>query len=243
MAKGKWMSVAGGTPKWMTHMAKGEACVTELSEMRKEKLTSGLKSLRRKDKLSESVYSLVMALTEGVAEADLFNRIDSNSDGQITKAEMAAALKSLHVEVSMDQLDQVFKFFDLDGNGRIDSEEFCNTLQDTKEQMPSEFKDRFRNEGGDVHVAAVDEEDPLFGFAIGERAKSLVQLSNKSLSVDRYDEVSSYVKVVAPGRRKGTVIVQTETLTPTVFVMKPQQLSKVGKKHVKSPTRKCILSP
>jgi Ca2+-binding EF-hand superfamily protein len=64
------------------------------------------------------------ALGLGASEADaVFDAIDTNRDGAITRLEHTKLLKITHTNKDKSQVAKVFKMFDADGNGTISREE------------------------------------------------------------------------------------------------------------------------
>ena len=77
---------------------------------------------------------------------DAFAEFDKNSDGYITKDELAGVMRNFgHDIISAEELDEVMKIVDTDGNGVVDFKEFLemmdsNTLvQDADEEVKALF--------------------------------------------------------------------------------------------------------
>ena len=56
--------------------------------------------------------------------SQLYDKLDDNSDYQITKAELYKAYKEAGIAISNEELDKIIKSLDFDNNGYIDYEEF-----------------------------------------------------------------------------------------------------------------------
>eukprot|EP00930_Biecheleria_cincta_P018713 TRINITY_DN14482_c0_g2_i2.p1 TRINITY_DN14482_c0_g2~~TRINITY_DN14482_c0_g2_i2.p1 ORF type:complete len:1291 (+),score=276.31 TRINITY_DN14482_c0_g2_i2:62-3874(+) len=74
---------------------------------------------------------LALLLSRGRSRViDLFRLLDANSDGIVTKLELANALKELGVNASKDEVAGLFKQFDPDGNGGIEFTELRRAMHD-----------------------------------------------------------------------------------------------------------------
>ena len=60
---------------------------------------------------------------------DLFNLIDEDKDGKITRDELQNGLKLIHVNLSDEALDAIYAKLDKDGSGEIDASEFIRELK------------------------------------------------------------------------------------------------------------------
>ena len=61
---------------------------------------------------------------------DMFNRIDENRTGQISRKEFDNALLDMKLEASRSQLDDCMRLYDRDGDGTIDWSEFVTAVLD-----------------------------------------------------------------------------------------------------------------
>ncbi|GAB2281873.1 Probable calcium-binding protein cml16 [Dionaea muscipula] len=59
---------------------------------------------------------------------EIFNRFDMDSDGSLTKLELAALLRSLGLKPSGDQIHVMLAIMDLNGNGTIEFDELVNAI-------------------------------------------------------------------------------------------------------------------
>jgi Ca2+-binding EF-hand superfamily protein len=64
--------------------------------------------------------------------------MDTNGDGDIDEQEFKEGMKHLDVGLSPVQVEEMMSAFDLDGNGRLDVEEFIDALQAYKEAFKHE---------------------------------------------------------------------------------------------------------
>ena len=60
---------------------------------------------------------------------DLFNLIDEDKDGKITRDELQNGLKLIHVNLSDEALDAIYTKLDKNGSGEIDVTEFIRELK------------------------------------------------------------------------------------------------------------------
>ncbi len=60
---------------------------------------------------------------------ETFNAFDVDSDGVLSKEELKNGLLSLGVKLSTEEIEGVMAVLDTDGNGEIDSREFCHQFQ------------------------------------------------------------------------------------------------------------------
>eukprot|EP00050_Salpingoeca_kvevrii_P006680 m.290911 g.290911 ORF g.290911 m.290911 type:complete len:955 (+) comp12377_c0_seq1:116-2980(+) len=60
---------------------------------------------------------------------DLFNRFDSDSDGYMTRNDIFAGARALHLAVGPHEANALFTHLDLDRDGRIDFAEFCKAAK------------------------------------------------------------------------------------------------------------------
>ena len=58
----------------------------------------------------------------------MFADIDGDNSGTIDKGEMTKALKVLRVDVSSREIDDLFRRFDVDGDGRLGYNEYLSLL-------------------------------------------------------------------------------------------------------------------
>jgi Ca2+-binding EF-hand superfamily protein len=60
---------------------------------------------------------------------DAFRSFDIEKSGEITESKFLEGILSMNAQVSEDQIRAVFKAIDMDGNGRINFDEFCHMAQ------------------------------------------------------------------------------------------------------------------
>ena len=112
----------------------------------------------------------------------IFNKIDLNSDGKLSKEELNIAFKEAGIEMEKEELNKVIESIDFDGNGYIEYEEFIRiTLP--KEQL---FKERYLKTAFDMFdldkngTISLDEIKEILG---------LRKISNKNLIKELLKEI------------------------------------------------------
>jgi len=136
----------------------------------------------------------------------LFEKIDQNGDGELSKAEMQYALRKLGISLSPVELDAVLRAFDTDGNGTIDFEEFYTLMKVYEGRRPK--------------TPLVEQTKICQNFVMGDRVRTHVRLlppeKTKSLGdlVEHLDGT-----VVGPGTRDGTMLVKFDVLNQSYSVM------------------------
>jgi len=75
---------------------------------------------------------------------ELFNSFDSNHNNVITKGELTNALKKLGKKANKTRVDAIFTTLDIDGNGKIDFDEFVKYFreQDTEKEEEEVVEER-----------------------------------------------------------------------------------------------------
>jgi hypothetical protein len=68
---------------------------------------------------------------------DLFRALDKNEDGEVTKPELAEALRSLGVDASQEEVDELFHKLDPDGSGGIDFRELQRAMKAAAREEPT----------------------------------------------------------------------------------------------------------
>lgn len=88
-----------------------------------------MKTFRASQKLKQATYAYIVThlLTKNEKKplAKLFNDINTNHDGQISKDEMAKAFEFYFGNaIDNDEIDNMFKTIDVSGSGEIEFSEF-----------------------------------------------------------------------------------------------------------------------
>ena len=99
------------------------------SEIKGELNISKLKEYVKTNKLKKVVVSYIVTQTDESEIKDLiklFNKLDVNGDGELTKEEFVNGLK--HIGGSKKQFNEIFKNMDSDQNGTISYTEFISAL-------------------------------------------------------------------------------------------------------------------
>jgi hypothetical protein len=95
-------------------------------------LTVDEKAALRKASTSSLPELLSSLLHQSKARVmDLFRALDKNGDGQVTRAELAKALKDLGVQASKSAMDELFSHLDPDHSGGIEFRELQRALMAT----------------------------------------------------------------------------------------------------------------
>jgi hypothetical protein len=66
---------------------------------------------------------------------DLFNEIDRNSDGSVTRDELLAVFEKKHIRVEAEKMSELFKVLDVNGDGSIEIDEFMEQMRKAKLAM------------------------------------------------------------------------------------------------------------
>eukprot|EP00435_Cladocopium_sp_Y103_P048122 s385_g14.t1 len=201
-------------PKWLEHELMQEKFAQEEHEIWRRDVASRLLQIREKPRLklgenaegsagNEALNVLVYQLKrENLTEGQLFERIDSNQDGELSRSELQASLRKLGVSLSTSELDGILRIFDSDGSGSIDPWAFFEFSQVANHRYP------------------------LHSYQQGERVKLRLCMSNKALRFGEHDEVKSlHGTIVGPGPRKDTYLLKLEESDQNLLV-KPRHLSK-----------------
>ena len=65
----------------------------------------------------------------------MFEKIDVNFDGKLTKQEVIEGFKMLEVENYEEEADAIFKIADFDDNGTIEFSEWCTATMDKRKML------------------------------------------------------------------------------------------------------------
>eukprot|EP00440_Ansanella_granifera_P014397 gb/GFBE01015646.1/.p1 GENE.gb/GFBE01015646.1/~~gb/GFBE01015646.1/.p1 ORF type:complete len:324 (+),score=76.76 gb/GFBE01015646.1/:1-972(+) len=196
-----------------------ETLAARALQERYELLNQRLHELKSKDGLQRALHGLIKQIqATGMSEIELFNLIDQDGNGELTRGELSAALRKMKISLLPSELDGILRAIDLDGDGTIDFSEFYYLLQ--KEGL---------NEGEGMQA-----DDPrLMGFRLGDRVVIKVKLwtdeerAHRSSFDYMHTEIDAGV-VMGPGVKPGTLLVKYER-TGESFNMKPNQISKNSK--------------
>eukprot|EP00930_Biecheleria_cincta_P084593 TRINITY_DN74041_c0_g1_i1.p1 TRINITY_DN74041_c0_g1~~TRINITY_DN74041_c0_g1_i1.p1 ORF type:complete len:224 (+),score=46.68 TRINITY_DN74041_c0_g1_i1:63-734(+) len=206
------------SPTWLRKSMQLDAAAEQMNDAWFAQVDDRLATLWQKPKLKEALDCLVNEISaNSLTEIELFEQIDANGDGELSKGELSTSLRKLGVTVTTTEMDAIIRVFDTDGNGTIDFSEFYYLLK--------KHKSPFATDGEEVEG---ERYDPLHGFGINEKLKCLVQISNQQLGVDPYEKVSPFVKVIGPGRRRGIILVQFDTKARACFGVRADQLARPG---------------
>jgi Ca2+-binding EF-hand superfamily protein len=79
----------------------------------------------------ENVISSVLEIDQRLMNKyftlrDAFRAFDQDKTGEITESKFLEGVIQMNTQISEDQIREVFKSIDLDGNGRITFDEFCH---------------------------------------------------------------------------------------------------------------------
>jgi calcium-dependent protein kinase len=90
--------------------------------------------------VDEAMRRLALALGgEGRgAMSELLLVLDVNGDGRLSRSELRNGLEALGMRIRGEALDMLMAKFDHDGNGLIDSDEFCTTLESVNSRWRSQ---------------------------------------------------------------------------------------------------------
>ncbi|XP_020912619.1 calmodulin, flagellar, partial [Exaiptasia diaphana] len=73
--------------------------------------------------------------TEIAAYKEAFSVFDKNDDGTVTVSELDTVMRTVGVNPSEEQLQEMINDADLDGNGCVDFTEFLHMMSKTKSDM------------------------------------------------------------------------------------------------------------
>ncbi|KAJ5046396.1 uncharacterized protein L3040_003640 [Drepanopeziza brunnea f. sp. 'multigermtubi'] len=93
--------------------------------------------------LHEPVVSGEPSTNEVAALKEAFALFDSDNDGVITKEEMSAVMKSLGLNPTMSEIEDMINEVDLDQTGTVDLEEFIKMM--SIKSKPSNVEDEMRS--------------------------------------------------------------------------------------------------
>mmetsp|Transcript_22668 Transcript_22668/g.41009 ORF Transcript_22668/g.41009 Transcript_22668/m.41009 type:complete len:365 (+) Transcript_22668:49-1143(+) len=190
-------------------------------EVEPDILALKLKEIKSKAPLEKALDTIVRVLrSEGLCEWDMFQRIDADGSGELSRVELRSALRRMGCEISATELDAVLRVFDKDGSGSIDFMEFYTVIKEHEDSLPEVVENR----GKKVDTS-------LMGFEIGARVKSTVQIWAKDSADRRYETPGPEVGTVIGAGVRGTVKVKFDR-GDQIYDMKPEQIVLQGAKTV-----------
>ncbi len=123
---------------------------------------------------------------------EIFNLVDKDGGGSITKVELSELMDTLGIDASPEEIDLMISEIDQDGNGDIDFEEFVTVMSRkvnatyTSDQVKQSFK---VFEGGSPH-----------GFVKAEALiRALSTYGTEKLSEDQARDLVSQLEVDSNG--------------------------------------------
>jgi calmodulin len=93
--------------------------------------------------------------------ADTFDLLDVDKDGRLSRAEIAALLRTIKVEPTRIELDFIFNEMDRDKSGKINKEEFVNYMRSppihriTIKELEEQFRQFDRDGDGAITLGMV----------------------------------------------------------------------------------------
>jgi len=167
-------------------------------------LLNNLKNYKRESVLQETALAYLVhnfpQIPDVVNAYKLFNQIDINDDGKISKDELYNALKDrLNIKDLKKEIDIIFRNLDMDGNGYIEYEEFIRAAVNKEffvsdEVIEFAFKFFDKDNSGDI---TYDEIKEVFKDSMIKKSKEDISLKKIINEVDKNgDGVISYEEFV-----------------------------------------------
>ena len=167
-------------------------------------LLNNLKNYKRESVLQETALAYLVhnfpQIPDVVNAYKLFNQIDINDDGKISKDELYNELKDrLNIKDLKKEIDIIFRNLDMDGNGYIEYEEFIRAAVNKEffvsdEVIEFAFKFFDKDNSGDI---TYDEIKEVFKDSMIKKSKEDISLKKIINEVDKNgDGVISYEEFV-----------------------------------------------
>eukprot|EP00440_Ansanella_granifera_P077012 gb/GFBE01083574.1/.p1 GENE.gb/GFBE01083574.1/~~gb/GFBE01083574.1/.p1 ORF type:complete len:336 (+),score=76.27 gb/GFBE01083574.1/:1-1008(+) len=189
----------------------------QAEEEEEQKAAKKFGELRNKLPLRNALHSLVRQLkAEGLSEYELFQKMDKDGSGDLSKTELQLALRRFGCQLLPMELDAVLRAFDKDGNGQIDFGEFYAILKEFESDLP------------EAKVPPPSSDPRMHGFEAGDRVKSLVRIWSADLADREIDGVQSDEgMVLGAGDAPNTILVKWDR-SGLQLNMKPSTIAKKG---------------
>eukprot|EP00933_Yihiella_yeosuensis_P053369 TRINITY_DN51603_c0_g1_i1.p1 TRINITY_DN51603_c0_g1~~TRINITY_DN51603_c0_g1_i1.p1 ORF type:complete len:289 (+),score=41.21 TRINITY_DN51603_c0_g1_i1:84-950(+) len=173
----------------------------ENNNIRDGKKKVRLDNLMKKEPLKKALHSMIRHIqARNLSEVELFNEIDDNGDGVLSRGEMQAGLRKIGCNLAASELDAVVRSLDVDGSGFVDFGEFYELIKQEMEKI------------GGLEIAGPDPR--MMGFEINQRIRLTVQLwieSERKQPGETGDvEPIEVGTVMGPGRKPGTLTVKLD---------------------------------
>ena len=171
-------------------------------------LIENLKTYRRTSVIQETALAYLVhhfpQIKDVVNSCKLFNQIDNNGDGKISKAELLKGFSERYTSDTLESdVEEIYKNLDMDNNGYIEYEEFVRAAV-SKEYFVKEnvlrYAFRYFDKDGSGEIT-FDEIEALFSQSVPDKTKVHETLSNIIKEVDinedgkiTYDEFCKVMK-------------------------------------------------
>lgn len=121
----------------------------------------------------------------------IFEKIDVDFDGKLTKEEVIEGFKALEVANPEEEANEIFKIADIDNNGTIEFSEWCTATMDKRKMLTTKrLKQAFdmfdENGNGSISYQEVKKLLDSKGTSKGEYFKELIQ----EMDIDGDGEIS-----------------------------------------------------
>jgi len=199
--------------KKLNSMKTREQKEEEEREARRQKKMDLIKA---KDPIRKAFQAMIRHIKKkNLSDMELFNEIDDNGDGILTRGEMSAALRKLGCKLLPAELDAICRMFDVDNSGSVDFAEFYSVLKREEKE-----------------IEALDEEaedKSMLGWQVGEAVRVKCKLFPDVMQYSEFndDNLDAVEKgmVMGPGSFPGTLIVTVDR-TKEMLTVKPHQITK-----------------